>query len=235
MIRNEVNKMTVRIHMLNVYRKSNTRKRYVSCLLHILVFSWFCCQYSCGYRPTFTDEHRRQLYIRALEGKVQNGDSFGTEHLLRKSPIKEQSHEPSSSPTSIEVEMYEAGNLDKIVMGLTLSRGLHASLVAVVGYPVWFENGTSSEDKFLVMPDAAATFPTSDGGWIYTINSEFRLPKPLKRTSSADNLGGVSGIRFNKAGQAIGYQILLNDTYANCGGGRTPWGVSTTYVYQVWD
>jgi hypothetical protein len=197
------------------------RRHFISMpLVYHVLCSWFCCQIRFGISKDIGYEQRRRLYFRML----QNNTS-GT----RKTSWNKKSQQPTSSPIQFE-HVYEAGNLDHTVMGITLSKGLTASLVAAVGFPVWYENGTMSKEEFMEMPDAAATFPTTDGGWIYTINSEYRLPKPLKRTSAADNLGGVSGIRFNKHGETIGYKILLNGTYANCGGGRTPWGVSNNLV-----
>ncbi|RDH86160.1 MAG: translocation protein TolB [endosymbiont of Galathealinum brachiosum] len=62
-------------------------------------------------------------------------------------------------------------------------------------------------------PDGGATFLTSDGGWIYVSNSEI-----------GRNLGGVSSIRFDAAGNIINAYSILDNSNLNCAGGATPWG-----------
>jgi len=62
-------------------------------------------------------------------------------------------------------------------------------------------------------PDGGATFPTSDGGWIYTSNSELNA-----------GLGGVGAMRFDAEGQLVDAYSILTGTSRNCAGGPTPWG-----------
>lgn len=62
-------------------------------------------------------------------------------------------------------------------------------------------------------PDGAATYETSDGGWILTVNSEIPLA-----------LGGVSAIRFGPDAEIVDAYRILGGTSTNCSGGRTPWG-----------
>ena len=138
---------------------------------------------------------------------------------------------------------YVPGNLTTYMNGLLLSEGLSAKIIAHSGEKVELHNGggggTSStnvifddkgndknnnfqfsKDKFHGMPDAGATFPiddggddtSDDGGWIYVSNSELENQK-----------GGVGAMTFDKDGNVVKYQVILQETTMNCGGGRTPW------------
>lgn len=61
-------------------------------------------------------------------------------------------------------------------------------------------------------PDGGATFPSPDGGWVYTSNSELPI------------VGGAGALRFDRSGNVVdGYRILTG-TSLNCAGGPTPWG-----------
>jgi hypothetical protein len=139
---------------------------------------------------------------------------------------------PSSSPkqaTAPTTATYVPGDLilhDET--GLNLSRGLTARILARANEMVSYANGEKSTVPFHTLPDAGATFPTTDdpsgdeGGWIYVSNSEV---KPhTKGKKGVDIKGGVGAIRFNRQGEILHYQLVLNGTIMNCGGGRTPWG-----------
>lgn len=62
-------------------------------------------------------------------------------------------------------------------------------------------------------PDAGATFPAPDGGWVYVSNCEFLI-------------GGVNAIRFDAKGEIVSAYNILSGLLSriNCGGGVTPWG-----------
>jgi secreted PhoX family phosphatase len=62
-------------------------------------------------------------------------------------------------------------------------------------------------------PDGGACFPSDDGGWVYTSNSEL-----------GDHQGGVGALRFNSSGDLVDAYRILDDTSVNCAGGPTPWG-----------
>jgi hypothetical protein len=114
---------------------------------------------------------------------------------------------------------YRPGNLSVRQHGLRLSEGLSATIVARSGQPIRYVNGNWSNDLFHDQPDGAATYADSrethnPGGWVYVSNSEVR----------DIGGGGVGAITLDQHGQAIHYQMLLQHTRSNCGGGKTSWG-----------
>ena len=126
------------------------------------------------------------------------------------------SAEPTGKPTRIE---FNPGDLTVSEDNLLLSTGLTSRLLATTGQHVRFDNGGRSQQVFHRLPDYGATFPdpSSPGGWIYTSNSEVRSHDGLGQ-------GGVGAFTFNAAGELVDYKRILNETTANCGGGKTPWG-----------
>lgn len=96
-------------------------------------------------------------------------------------------------------------------LGLRLPPGFKARVVARSGH----EPIPGSGFRWHVAPDGGATFPTSDGGWVYVSNSEAIRPKT----------GGASALRFDASGRLTGaYPVLTGLTHKNCAGGPTPWG-----------
>ena len=130
---------------------------------------------------------------------------------------------------------YIPGNLTRLQNNLLLSEGLQARVIAESGKFVQYDDGSASDTKFHTLPDGGATFPDdrwwNPGGWIYVSNSE------------ATNVGegGVGAITFDRNGLIIHYRMVLENTYLNCGGGRTPWNTwvsceeieFTGQMYQV--
>jgi len=112
---------------------------------------------------------------------------------------------------------YIPGNLTHVHDGLLLSEGLSARSLANSNSPVQYHDGRVSSQPFHVLPDAGAAFADTrwwnEGGIVYVSNSEHL------NTS----LGGVGAITMDKDGNVIDYRMLLENTTANCGGGRTPW------------
>jgi secreted PhoX family phosphatase len=92
--------------------------------------------------------------------------------------------------------------------GVRLPVGFSARLLAVSG-----ERVPGSSYTWHFQPDGGATFPMSDGGWVYVSNSE------LNGTS-----GGAGAIRFAADGSITGAYPILAGTKYNCAGGATPWG-----------
>eukprot|EP00934_Nitzschia_sp_Nitz4_P006367 Nitzschia sp. Nitz4//scaffold69_size99277//96853//98628//NITZ4_004653-RA/size99277-processed-gene-0.46-mRNA-1//-1//CDS//3329556775//6357//frame0 len=135
------------------------------------------------------------------------------------SPTPNPTAQPTTSPTDavLSTVTYQPGNLTTLTEGLLLSEGLDARLIAITDQYVPYDFGGWSNQLFHGQPDAGATFEdTRDGnpgGWIYVSNAEVE-----------DGMGGVGAITFDKDGNVLEYQWLLNGTSENCGGGRTPWG-----------
>jgi uncharacterized protein len=92
--------------------------------------------------------------------------------------------------------------------GVRLPAGFTARLVAVTGRPVG-DTGYVWHGE----PDGGATFPMTDGGWVYVSNSE------TNGTS-----GGVGALRFGPDGSLASAYRILSGTKWNCAGGATPWG-----------
>jgi len=112
---------------------------------------------------------------------------------------------------------YIPGNLTRMDNNLLLSEGLRARIIAESGKPVQYDDESTSSLDFHLLPDGGATFPDSrwwnSGGWIYVSNSE---------ATNVDE-GGVGAITFDRFGLVVHYRMVLENTYMNCGGGRTPW------------
>lgn len=124
----------------------------------------------------------------------------------------------SMTPTEEEVATYIPGKLTVRSNGLLLSEGLYSRIVATSGKPVTLtglSNTSTSSQDFHQKPDGAAIFSWFEtGGWVYVSNSEVE----------GEGKGGVGAIYFDKDGNVVDYQRLLDDTTNNCSGGPTPWG-----------
>lgn len=92
--------------------------------------------------------------------------------------------------------------------GLCLPAGFTSRVIATSGQVV---AGTSY--VWHAAPDGGACFPTSDGGWIYTSNSEL-----------SSGTGGAGAVVFDSSGAVVGAHRILSGTSRNCAGGPTPWG-----------
>ncbi len=93
--------------------------------------------------------------------------------------------------------------------GIMLPAGFRSRIVARGQVPV--ENTTY---PWHIFSDGQATFPTADGGYILTANSE----------APATAGGGASAIRFDKDARIQDAYRILANTSSNCSGGGTPWG-----------
>ena len=91
--------------------------------------------------------------------------------------------------------------------GLRLPAGFTSRIVATTGQPI-----ASTAHVWHAAPDGGACFPMSDGGWVYTSNSEVPL------------IGGAGMIRFSASGAISSARTILAGTNVNCAGGPTPWG-----------
>jgi hypothetical protein len=134
------------------------------------------------------------------------------------------------SPTTIDQisdpNAYVPGHLTQMKFGVRLSHGLDIKVIANSKRTVKYINGRSSDRLFHERPDFGATFTVPKtaavnvGGWVYLSNSEMdKVTKNGRVTSS----GGVGRITFNPNGEVIRYDMILEKTDRNCGGGTTPW------------
>jgi uncharacterized protein len=108
--------------------------------------------------------------------------------------------------------------------GLLLPDGFTSRIVAKALQPV---GGTTF--PWHAWPDGAACFPADDGGWVLVSNSENPPPADVPRppgdlTAVLEQLGGVSAIRFDAAGDIVDAYPILRGSRSNCAGGVTPWG-----------
>ena len=100
-----------------------------------------------------------------------------------------------------------AANTWRHPLGATIPVGADLRLLATSG-----EKVPGTHYKWHFLPDGGATYPTPDGGWIYVSNSESR------------DAGGVSALRFSRAGTMFDAYSILTGSIRNCAGGKTPWG-----------
>ena len=114
------------------------------------------------------------------------------------------------------ISAFKLGQITVDSLGLRLSTGLSAKILARAGEPMLFTSperkSINSLLKFHTNPDGAAVFPLEDGGWIYISNAENESRK-----------GGVFGVEFDSNGRVRDYVQRLNGTTRNCSGGKTPW------------
>jgi hypothetical protein len=141
-------------------------------------------------------------------------DTSNSDYCILPPPTSPPYFLPTPPPGTIT---YYPGNLTTFKDNLLLSEGLDTKVLALAGTPVKYHNGQQSSIEFHGRPDGAATFrderPWNVGGWVYASNSE------MEETGK----GGVGALTFDKDGHLIDYQMVLEQSTMNCGGGATPW------------
>lgn len=135
-------------------------------------------------------------------------------------PTASPSSQPSDTSTFLPDITFFPGLLTVSENNLLLSQGLTARVLAVTGERVQTIQGLSTI-PFHDQPDFGACYEdtrsNNKGGWIYVTNSEVR-------GNNVRNAGGVGALTFDATGALLQYKMILQNTTANCGGGRTPWG-----------
>jgi hypothetical protein len=143
------------------------------------------------------------------------------------SPGGPPTSKPTYAPNSYGAT-FVPGDLSVPCEGLMLSKGMACRKLTTADMPVQFDTGGQSTDLMHKRADAAVVIAhPNDGGWYYVSNSE----------TSASNGGGVGTLRFNAAGQVIGYKRDLYGTSYNCGGGecRSVVVVVSPYMRNIGD
>lgn len=100
-------------------------------------------------------------------------------------------------------------------LGVALPEGFSIRMLAQAGKRVPTPAGKNSRSHYSwhTFPDGGAVIPRSDGGWVYTSNSEIPLLP----------LGGCGALAFNAHGAVEDAYSILKSTTQNCAGGTTPW------------
>jgi hypothetical protein len=127
------------------------------------------------------------------------------------SPSNMPSRVPSGYPTASPFKLFNYGEslYTNYELGIQLSEGLNAKLIAQKNSRVKYADGSESTLKFHEWLDGAGVAPLPDGGYVYISNSEDDAGK-----------GGVFGLYFDKDGGITNYKALLTGTTWNCGGGK---------------
>ena len=125
------------------------------------------------------------------------------------SPIAPPTPKPTYAPNTFGAT-YVPGDLQVSCDdgNLTLSKGMNCKLLTTENQPIQYANGTSSQEVMHARADGAGVIPHIDGGWYLVSNSEVGAGR-----------GGVGTLRFDAAGEVIGYERTLTGTSRNCGGG----------------
>jgi hypothetical protein len=126
---------------------------------------------------------------------------------------------PSSTPTHNITTTYVPGHLTVEENGLLLSEGLTTRLIATTHLLVKYDiGGNMSTD----------TFPTDlmleQHLWICV--QEMKVGGSIRSTPGLDHqaMTQINTKGALELGALIDFQMVLENTRANCGGGTTPWG-----------
>mmetsp|Transcript_20351 Transcript_20351/g.41910 ORF Transcript_20351/g.41910 Transcript_20351/m.41910 type:complete len:544 (-) Transcript_20351:142-1773(-) len=167
----------------------------------------FCCDFGEG------------KYSFSLDGVEQyNSEEKGKTFTDSEKHVFELDQTADISPASTDVDRapsnYRFGDLNirNDQLGIDISSGLSARLLASTGKFVDFVEGSISNLAFHDALDAAQVVPLPDGGWAYVSNSE--------RSSGR---GGVYALYFDSDGNVVDYKALLTGLSRACGNGVTPW------------
>jgi len=133
------------------------------------------------------------------------------------------SYLPTLSPTMTNPYYFGEEFITVPSLGIEMSTGLTAKLIARTGRKVQYANGDESTIEWHTRSDAAGIIELEDGkGYVYMSNSE-----------EDDGNGGVYGLYFNAKGEIVDYRALLTGTTDNCGGGLTPWNTWVSVSLSV--
>jgi hypothetical protein len=128
---------------------------------------------------------------------------------------------PSASPADPTLVL---GKLVTVENGMTLSEGLSSRLIATTNQTILYGTGVFSALRMHGHAAGGDTFvdtrPGNPGGWVYLSGRD-------------EAVGGVAALTFNKDGQVIDYEMILEETVFSSNGGRTPWNTWVTGEREV--
>jgi len=158
------------------------------------------------------------LYPTYIPSLHPSSTPSGVPHTSQPTTKKPHYSLPTRQPDTAHIT-YFPGLLAVHENGIKLSQGLTSRIIARFNETVIYYNQTRSRLKFHGEPDAGACFllggdvgNAGENGWVYASNSELK-----------DKQGGVGAITFDPEGRVVGYDMILENTTRNCGGGRTYW------------
>lgn len=138
--------------------------------------------------------------------------SIGPTPVLTPFPTSDPTMVPSGYPTNSPFKLFNYGEslYTNQEIGIQISQGLNARVLARVNQRVRYADGGVSSLRFHEALDGAGVAPLPDGGYVYVSNSE-----------NDNRRGGVFGLYFDENGEITEYKALLQGTTWNCGGKET--------------
>lgn len=159
--------------------------------------------------PTESNSNNEPSDVPSLQPSMTSSPSNMPSRVPPDSPSNMPSRVPSGYPTASPFNLFNYGEslYTNDELGIQLTVGLNAKLIARRNTRVKYADGSESTRRFHEWLDGAGVAPLPNGGYVYVSNSEHDAGK-----------AGVFGLYFNKDGGITNYKALLTGTTWNCGG-----------------